>query len=235
MAVAYGTQGKTLGPGLSLCDADDDRRKLAIEAVKAGIDEAAEIGCFNVQFMSGTYPKGQEEAAYDQLIKSTKELCAYVENTCGIPLICEVFDYDVDKKALIGPASRAKVYAEEICRDYPWFGLQVDLSHFPLCHETVAESVIPVKDYIRHAHMGNGVVKEGFPAYGDMHPRFGFPNSENDVPELADYLRTLIDIGYLSKEKPGIVSFEVKPWGNEPSEAVIANAKRTLNEAWTLV
>ena len=235
MDVAYGAQGKTLGSGLKLCDTDEEGRKKAVEAVKAAIDEAAEIGCFNVQFMSGTYQKGEEAAAYDQLIRSTKELCAYAEATCGLPLVCEVFDYDIDKKALIGPASLAKQYAEDVCRDYPGFGLQVDLSHFPLCHETIAESVLPVRDYIRHAHMGNAVVKEGFPAYGDMHPRFGFPDSANDVPELAEYLRTLIDIGYLSKEAPGIVSFEVKPWGDEPSEAVIANAKRALALAWAQV
>ena len=84
--------------------------------------------------------------------------------------------------------------------------------------------------------MGNTVIKSSeMPGYGDQHPRFGFPNSENDVKELADYLRLLLKIGFLNEENRPIVSFEVKPYGNEDSEIVIANAKRTLNLAWELV
>ena len=37
--------------------------------------------------------------------------------------------------------------------------------------------------------MGNGVIKKGAKAFGDTHPRFGFPNSVNDVAELLDFLR----------------------------------------------
>ena len=65
-----------------------------------------------------------------------------------------------------------------------------------------------------------------------MHPRFGFPNSAIGVEAVRDFLRTLLDIGFLNTGKPPIVSFEVKPWGDEEPELVIANAKRVLNEAW---
>ena len=34
---------------------------------------------------------------------------------------------------------------------------------------------------------------------------------------------------------PPILSFEVKPFGDEDPEIVIANAKRVLNEAWARV
>jgi len=47
---------------------------------------------------------------------------------------------------------------------------------------TTEEAILPIKDYIVHAHMGNCVIKDPkLPAYGDLHPRFGFPDSENDV------------------------------------------------------
>ena len=36
-------------------------------------------------------------------------------------------------------------------------------------------------------HIGNAVVKEGFEAYGDQHPRFGFPDSANDTEQLVDF------------------------------------------------
>jgi sugar phosphate isomerase/epimerase len=148
----------------------------------------------------------------------------------------EVFDYDVDKKSLIGPANLALRYAKEVREEHAHFGLMVDLSHIPLIHETIEESLLPVKDYIIHAHIGNCVVKSpDMPAYGDLHPRFGFPNGENDVDEVVDYLRVLLQIGFLNDQKPPIVSFEIRPFGDEDPDVVIANAKRTLNVAWARV
>lgn len=42
----------------------------------------------------------------------------------------------------------------------------------------------------------------------------------------------LKEIGFLNKIDPPIVSFEVKPFGQEDSDLVVANAKRVLNLAW---
>jgi hypothetical protein len=39
----------------------------------------------------------------------------------------------------------------------------------------------------------------------------------------------------LNEKNPPIVSFEVKPFGDEDADVVIANAKRTLNMAWSKV
>ena len=145
----------------------------------------------------------------------------------------EVFDYDVDKKSLIGPAPLALRYAKEIREEHDHFGLMVDLSHIPLIHETIEEALLPVKDYIVHAHIGNCVVKSAdLSGYGDLHPRFGFPNGENDVEEVLHYLKVLFQIGFLNGKDRPIVSFEIKPFGDEDPDVVIANAKRTLNEAW---
>ncbi len=55
------------------------------------------------------------------------------------------------------------------------------------------------------------------------------------MKELAHYLKVLLEIGVLNKENRPIVSFEVKPWKEEDSEVVIANAKRTLNLAWDMI
>ena len=94
------------------------------------------------------------------------------------------------------------------------------------------ESLVPIKDYIKHIHIGNCVIKEGYEGFGDTHVGFGFDNSENDVDELVDFLKALFEIGYLGEGKRPVVSFEVKPWGDEDPDVVIANAKRTLDEAW---
>lgn len=71
-------------------------------------------------------------------------------------------------------------------------------------------------------------------AYGDLHPRFGLPNSANDVPQLVDFFRVLKQEGFLNAENPYVLSFEVKPWGDEDEAIILANTKRVINRAWAL-
>jgi len=236
MTVAYGAQPRLLTTGLNINDLNEEGRQKALTNLKAGVDEAYELGATGFAFLSGKYEERTKEASYQTLVKSTKEICAYVKARGNMKVALEVFDYDVDKKSLIGPASLALRYAKDIREEHAHFGLMVDLSHIPLIHETIEESLLPVKDYIIHAHIGNCVVKSPeLPAYGDVHPRFGFPNGENDVDQVVDYLRVLLEIGFLNTANPPIVSFEIKPFGDEDADIVIANAKRTLNEAWARV
>lgn len=236
MTVAYGAQPRLLTNGLNINDLDEGARQRALANLKEGIDEAFEMGAAGFSFLSGQYQEADKEAAYAALVQSTKEICAYARSKGNMKIALEVFDYDVDKKSLIGPAGLALRYAREVRKEYANFGLMVDLSHIPLIHETIEESLLPVKDYIIHAHLGNCVVKSpDLPGYGDVHPRFGFPNGENDVDEVVHYLRVLLEIGFLNPENPPIVSFEVKPFGDEDPDVVIANAKRVLNEAWSRV
>jgi sugar phosphate isomerase/epimerase len=233
MTVAYGGQPRLLTTGLNINDLDEEARRKAVSTLKEGIDEAYELGAKGFAFLSGKYQEAAKELAYEALVKSTKELCSYAKQKGNLKVVLEIFDYDIDKKSLIGPADLALRFAQDIRSEHDNFGLMVDLSHLPQLRETPEEAILPIKDYIVHAHMGNAVVADpGFEAYGDTHPRFGFPNSENDVDELVEYLRVLLDIGFLNTENPPIVSFEVKPWKDEDPELVIANAKRVLNEAW---
>ncbi|MEJ7739289.1 MAG: TIM barrel protein [Chitinophagaceae bacterium] len=236
MTVAYGAQPRLLTTGLNINDLKEEGRQKALANLKEGINEAYELGATGFAFLSGKYEEDKKEEAYQALVNSTKELCAYSRSKGNMKVSLEVFDYDVDKKSLIGPADLALRYAKEIREEFDHFGLMVDLSHIPLIHETIEESLLPVKDYIVHAHIGNCVVKSAdMPGYGDLHPRFGFPNGENDVDQVVDYLRVLLQIGYLNEKKPPIVSFEIRPFGDEDPDIVIANAKRTLNEAWARV
>lgn len=233
MTVAYGAQPRLLTTGLNINDLDEEGRQKALANLKEGIDEAYEMDAVGFAFLSGKYEAATKEESYQALVKSTKEICSYVKSKGNMKVALEVFDYDVDKKSLIGPAPLALRFAKEIRAEHDHFGLMVDLSHIPLIHETIEESLLPVKDYIIHAHIGNCVVKNpDMPGYGDLHPRFGFPNGENDVDEVADYLRVLFQIGFLNEKNRPVVSFEIKPFGDEDPDVVIANAKRTLNEAW---
>lgn len=236
MKVVYGGQPRLLTTGMNINDLDEEKRKVAIQSLKEGIDEAYELNAVGFSYLAGRYEEKTKEKSFEALVKSSREICEYAKSKGNMPVTLEVFDYDIDKKSLIGPVDMAKRFAEVMTAEYDNFGLMVDSSHIPMLRETLEENLIPIKDYIKHAHMGNTVIKDpSFPAYGDSHPRFGFPNSENDVEELAAYLRMLIQIGYLNEKDRPIVSFEVKPFGDEESEVVIANAKRTLNLAWELV
>lgn len=233
ITVGYGAQPRLLTTGLNINDLDENKRQEALKSLKEGLDEAYELNAAGFAFLSGKYEDTHKELSYQALLASTAELCAYAKSKGDMPVLLEVFDYDVDKKSLIGPALYAAQFAVDVRRKYDNFGLLMDLSHLPLTRESAFEALDAVKDYLMHVHIGNAVCKDSAqPAFGDLHPRFGFPGGENDVDELVEFLKALFEIGYFENGKRPVVSFEVKPWGNEDPDLVIANAKRTLNEAW---
>jgi len=237
LTVAYGAQPRLLINNLSLNSFNEKERKKAVREVKAGVDEAYEMGAKALAFLSGKDPGEEErEQARKLLVSSIKEICDYAKSKGDLRIALEIFDREIDKKCLIGPTNEAKMVAEEVRKEFDNFGLMVDLSHLPLLNETPTQAIIPVKDYLIHAHIGNCLLKDKkHPAYGDQHPRFGIAGGENDVKELTVFLKVLLDIGFLNHQNPPIVSFEVKPLADEPSEVVIANAKRVLREAWARV
>ena len=145
LTVAYGASPRLLTTGLNINDVNEEGRLKALTSLKEGIDEAYEMGAVGYQYLSGRYEEAEKEKAYQALVKSTKEMCEYAKQKGNLVITLEVFDYDVDKKSLIGPASLAKRFAEEIRSEYDNFGLMVDLSHFPLLHETIEESILPIK------------------------------------------------------------------------------------------
>lgn len=237
LTVAYGAQPRLLVNQLDLNSLNEGEEKKAVAEVKAGVDEAYEMGAKGLAFLSSKNP-GEERRgqARKLLVSSIKEICDYAKFQGNLGITLEIFDREIDKRCLIGPANESRLVAEEIRKEFDNFGLMVDLSHLPLLNETPTQSIMPIKDYLVHAHMGNCVLRDKkHPAYGDQHPRFGIEGGKNDVEELVAYLRVLLEVGFLNIKNPPIVSFEVKPLADESSEVVIANAKRVLREAWTKI
>lgn len=234
-AYVYGAQPQLMRNKLNINHLDEVERQKAVDKMKACIDEAYEIGAAGIGYLAGTYEEATKEQSYQQLVKSSREICRYAKDKGNLAVNLEIFDYDIEKCSLIGPVDMAKRFAEEMTAEFDNFGLMVDLSHITQLHSSVDENIDPIIPYIKHAHMANSVLVEGAPAYGDQHPRFWFPNDTVSVEDLAYFIRKLIQIGYLTPEDPKILSFEVKPWGDEDPEMVIANAKRFLNRAWALV
>ena len=234
LAVGYGAQPAVLLTPLNPNSLDEDERKKAVEVLKSQVDEAQFMGAGRMAFLSGKDPGPEKrEAAVDALIKSTRELCDYAA-TKDMGITLEAFDTEIDKKALMGSSADSAKFAGAVDREN--FGILVDLSHLPLLGESSEQCAQAVKDHLVHLHIGNCAMRdENHPAYGDAHPRFGIEGGENDVKELAAYLKAFIDIGFLNGEDKPFMSFEVKPLEGESSEVVIANAKRTLNQAWAMI
>jgi len=232
IGMVYGAQPQLLRTKENLNSLDEAFRRQSVAHMKACIDEAVQMEAKGIAFLAGKYEAGKEENHYQSLVKSMLELCRYADEKGGLPVNLEVFDYDVEKCSLIGPTKRALRFAQEMHASCRNFGLMVDLSHMTQLHETIDQCVDPVAPYIRHVHLANSVLKQGEAAYGDQHPRFGMPFSEVDAALTAKLFQKLFDIGYLAEGKRPVVSFEVKPWGDEDPDLVVANAKRFMADAW---
>ncbi len=234
MKVCYGAQPRLLGPKLNPNDLDEEGRKKAEATLIEAVDEAAYVGAQGIAFLAGKWEEATKDQAYAQLLKTTRAVCDYAA-TKGMMVELEVFDFDMDKAALIGPAPYAAKFAADMRTTNNNFGLLVDLSHFPTTYETSQFVIQTLRPYITHLHIGNAVVKEGCEAYGDLHPRFGYPNSANDVCELVDFLKVLKEEGFFRADDPMVLSFEVQPRPGEDSDVVLAGTKRVMNRAWALV
>ncbi|MDD7201191.1 MAG: sugar phosphate isomerase/epimerase, partial [Spirochaetales bacterium] len=234
LRVCYGAQPRLLGPRLNPNAVDEEERKKAEKTLLEAIDEAAYFGAKGIAFLAGKWEEETKDIAYRQLLKTTSNLCAYAA-TKGMHVELEVFDYDVDKAALIGPAPLAARFAADVRTRHSNFGLLVDLSHFPITHEDSHQVIGTCRPYITHFHIGNAVAEKGAEGYGDLHQRFGFPGGANDTDQLLDFFRELKRNGFLDKERPYVLSFEVKPWKDEDEDIVVANTKRVINRAWALL
>lgn len=232
--VCYGAQPILLAQGLNPNATREEERLKAERALLEALDEAQYLGAQGMAFLAGKWTADTQEEAYRQLLKTTRTLCQEAGKK-GMMIELEVFDYDMDKAALIGPAPLAARFAGELRQTNSNFGLLVDLSHFPTTYETSWDVVRTLRPYITHLHFGNAVVQPGKEAYGDAHPRMGFPHSANGVQELLDFLTILKAEGFFRAQSPMVLSMEVKPWGDEDEDIILANTKRALNRAWAML
>ena len=241
MSYGLAAQPNLLGGKLSLNDPDPVARQAAVDDVKKSIDAAYELNAKITALLSGPAPgsDNQRSREMDLLVDSLVELCNYAQSKatdylCWISL--EAFDDKIDKKCLIGPTPRAVELATRVRQQVDNFGLLIDLSHLPLLQESPSECLSQASEFLIHAHAGNCMIADTEdPAYGDQHPRFGYPGSENDVAELQEYMESLIYAGYFQAEVPTdkpIVSFEVKPVGDEDPDLIVAQTKRTFRRMW---
>lgn len=241
MDVVFSGQPPLLAQKLDLNASDEAFRQKAIDQCKNSVDQAYEIGASIVAVLSGPDPGEADRAtAKNRLVDSLCQICTYAKAKANgrkeMVISLETFDREVDKGCLIGPTDEAAEVARKVKAECDNFGLTIDLSHQPLLHESINQMVVGASEFLIHAHIGNCMMGDhDSPAYGDQHPAFGCECGENDVDEVAEFMRCLKDVGYFGKAVPTampVVSFEVKPLPGEDSDIVVAGAKRVLNEAW---
>jgi sugar phosphate isomerase/epimerase len=240
MRYAFGAQPTLLSQKLNLNDPDETGRGKAVDQIKASIDEAVEMGCEALAFLTGKDPGDTDRAeGMELLYESVTEICEYAQSRGSLKIALEVFDrVPYGKNAILGPTKDAVKFVEKVRARYDNFGLMQDLSHMPLLGETVEQLLEPAKDVLVHVHIGNCVMSDpSHPAYGDEHPCFGIVGGENGVDELAAFLEGLFKIGYLDGKTTKPLSFEIKPIAafGETTDIIVANAKRTLNKAWARI
>jgi sugar phosphate isomerase/epimerase len=233
MHVTFACQPLQLQRRLDLNSSDKFQRQAAVEVILGCLEQARELGASRLALMSGkNVPPSERSGAMDCLLNELARVCRAARDRVGLPVVLEIFDYDVDKRALVGPCATALEVAKALRGDFPDFGLLHDLSHIYLCHEEPARHFPLIREHLVAMHMGNSVLDPGHPLFGDTHPLFGMPGTDCDVPELQDFIRVLFDIGYLRLGRRPVCGFEVKPPDGISSATAIANMKRTWHEAW---
>lgn len=232
MTVAYCAQPVIVGKSLNLNSVDKKEREKALWEMRECIDEALELGAESFSFLTGRYEEDKIEEQYGHLRESVEKMCGYAGSRIHIEI--EIFDYDIEKCSLIGPSFRAAKLAEDIRKKYKNFWLLPDLSHFPQQRETMEEVLRYVFPYMRRTHIGNCVVSEGSPVYGDYHPPYSYPDSAISVKETAEYLRRLRAEGFLNKKDRPMVSFEINPFTDSQVEIVLQENKDMLVQAWEM-
>ena len=235
MKLGFGAQPALLGGKCDLNSIEAPVRQKALDVARACLAEAQEWQADGMAVLSGRDPgEDGRKLAKTMLIASLKEICEYSRRDAEMPILLESFDrVPFGKNCFVGPTEEAALIADKVYPYFLFFGLMLDLSHLPLLAEAGADAVKAAAPYLRHVHVGNCVKADpNHPAYGDEHPVMGTPGGEVGVDELAGFLQALLDAGYLSEGGHKVVAFEVKPFGDQTSEEVIAQSKAVLDAAW---
>jgi len=236
---SFGAHPAIFGGKLNINSVDEKIRDESAGALEKLIDEAYEMNSESFVFVSGPVSAKASPASQLELLKlSINRLCAYNLKTAReygkdpVDMILETFDQKpFAKNRLIGPTDISVGLARDIREKFDNFGLLLDLSHLPIQGEDYKDSLEKARGYIKHIHIGNCILKDKeHAAYGDEHPRFCIDEGEIFIGELAGFIKTLDETGYL-KDPKNAISFEVKPLKGEDPDITIAGSKRVLMDA----
>ena len=232
-----------------LSSLEENERRKAVARILDLIDQADELGCNRLALLSGqdpaliTGPHTESRAeqiraqAQRSLIQSLDEICKAASKK-GQQVLLETFDCRTNAKGekafktcLLGRTPDAIQVAEYVQRDMgnKNFALMFDLSHLVINGEC-PNAIRQAAPYLGYFHLANVILNRNNPGgmvrYGDVHPKFGAPDSEVTAEVLEEFVRALVEVDF-----QGPIGFEFKPIGNENPADVLAVAKSYFDEA----
>jgi len=219
-----GLQPEVLIKGYNPSALDESIRKKSEELLVRSTDIAGRRGMKAIALCSGP---NVEESLKSKALESFKRTIYPIADRAsryGLSVYVETFDYQWDKKRLIGPLDLAAKFIEEVRSTHGNVYLLWDLSHAPLLNEK-PEDLKNYADLIGHIHVG--CAKKVNDKLYDWHPSFYRPGAINTEEDLARLLQVLHDIGYR-----GAISFEVKPEEGQSPLEVINVVKGVLMRAY---
>jgi sugar phosphate isomerase/epimerase len=235
----YSPGGPIGSRSAGLSAADVAERGAAIEAASRIIDRAVQAGAGILAMAPGRDPgEADRPAALARLADSVTRLASYAaDRSAGrLTLAIETMDREIHRRQILGPTAQAAAFIRGLRTGSRRVGLLIDLSHIPMIGETAGETIAAAADTIAHVHVGNCVIQEGHPLYGDSHPPFGEPGGEVGPDELMEFLARLLAAGFFARADlpfggPAI-SLEIVPPAGECPFAAIAAARATLYASW---
>lgn len=210
-------------------------RSRAVDRIRKLLDEAGAYGADQVFVSSGKNPaSGQpydaqsertQQQAVHALTMSLRTLAgeAKSRNLNIAVSVCDSGSPDAGlyRHALIGPAQRAVEVLQPLRGEgHNRIGVAIDLGRLHLNGEGPA-AVTSLAPYLQWVHVSNSV-----PGMGDVHPRFGHPQSIIGPPQLSAFMSALSEVNY-----EGPLGVAVRPAGSEVSGSVVKVALSLLNEA----
>jgi sugar phosphate isomerase/epimerase len=221
---------------ISFCTPIVTEQAQARMIVRDMIEGAAAIGATGFIFASGGPTPAEATAEhYAAFADFCRWLCGELDRY-GITALLEPFDTTIDKRFLYGSTTQCVNLIEALQPRIDNLGIELDVAHLPLMNENFADAIRTVGTHLQRVHLGNCVLRDRtHPRYGDTHPPIGLPDGEIDVPQTTEILQALLDIGFLSRVKPGNLVIEMTPWPGKTVEETIADSFSRLNAAWESV
>lgn len=214
----------------STCPIEQAQTRLILEDQ---IQLAALAGVTGFVFGSGTdVPASERFEAKRAFARFCRWFCDNLRPH-GITAMLEPFDRTVDKKYLYGSTAECVELIDSLRPEVDNFGIELDIAHLPLMGESFKDAIHNVRHHLKRVHLGNCVCADPkHPWYGDQHPPIGLDGGAIDVPQLAEVLELLLDIGYLSKDKPGALVLEIQPFPGKTVDETVEDNMSRLAEAW---
>lgn len=219
---------------LSFCLPGADERAEAWAFADDMIDAAAAGGAAYFVFASGG-PAKAGPAHREAFREFCKRLGSRLKPH-GITALLEPFDTTVDKKYLYGSTQECVDVIESLLPGTDNLGIELDLAHVPLMGESFEQAIRTTAPHLARVHLGNCVFRDtDHPLYGDRHPPIGIDGGEIDVPEVAEILGLLLEIGFLDIKERGNLVVEMTPWPGKGVDETVRGSFERLARAWEKV